>query len=601
MLKKPLLWLKAFCCKLALWLVSAALAAVIVLLSHSRFFQPLEQRAFDFFTVITSPNEQATPIFIVGIDDASIAALGTPWPWPRSTHAKLIEALNQAGAGTIVFDVIFERPTSPKEDGAFAQALQKAGNVVLAANLVVEDSAYGTLQHRQEPMAELARAAAGVGMAAVPMDEDRSVRRLPEEHDALWRVALQSLKRRVPDLPVDFLPPKGAFLKYLGPPQTFTYISYVDAMKMASQPGAFDNALVLVGRIAAITTDITAAQADTFVTPFTGQTGKVTPGVEIHATAMENAIRSLSIGPVHPAVRDLLLALASFGCVFSLAGSRLGINALITGAWLAVMTGGSFALWQFQQMFLPPVAFLLLPIGVCSGRVGLAARQEQQKRLALKRTFSLYLAESVVDQLAAHPERLELGGELKEITLLFTDLEGFTTLAEGMSPPRIAHLLNEYFELMTQAVFRQEGTLDKFIGDAVMAFWNAPMPQADHPQRAVACAKDMLAALADFNVALREKGRPPINMRIGIHTGVAVVGNLGCPSRFSFTALGDAVNLASRLESANKDHNTRILMSKATVDQLPPSWPTQYIGEIKVKGREEPVKVYTLRDGQLPE
>ena len=214
--------------------------------------------------------------------------------------------------------------------------------------------------------------------------------------------------------------------------------------------------------------------------------------------------------------------------------------------------------------------------------------------MALKRTFSLYLAEAVVEEIAAHPERLELGGEQREITLLFSDLEGFTPLSERLTPRQIAALLNEYFERMTRAVFSHEGTVDKFIGDAVMAFWGAPVAQPDHPARAVACARDMLAALDSFNADQREKGLPTLRMRIGIHTGEALVGNLGCPSRFSFTALGDSVNLASRLESANKLSGTRVLMSEATASRLPSELATEYVDEIRVKGRERSVKVYTL-------
>lgn len=147
---------------------------------------------------------------------------------------------------------------------------------------------------------------------------------------------------------------------------------------------------------------------------------------------------------------------------------------------------------------------------------------------------------------------------------------------------------------MTQAVFRQGGTLDKFIGDAVMAFWGAPIPQEDHAERAVACALDMLTAMDGFNARQQERGRPTLRMRIGVHTGEAVVGNLGCPSRFSLTALGDTVNLASRLESANKVLGTRVLICEATMRALPQGMPTRYIDEIQVKGREQAVKVYTL-------
>ncbi|MFH1020253.1 MAG: adenylate/guanylate cyclase domain-containing protein, partial [Pseudomonadota bacterium] len=333
--------------------------------------------------------------------------------------------------------------------------------------------------------------------------------------------------------------------------------------------------------------------ADTFATPLTWRTGTVMSGIEIHATAIENAIRAQAVDPVHPVTRWLLISLMVFGSVFSLEKAQVRAGIVIAAGWLALVCAAVFGLWHLQRLFLPPLALMAIPVGALARRVAIVARQERQNRLELKRTFSLYLSASVVDEIAAHPEKVEMGGEQRDITVLFTDLEGFTSLSERLPPRMIANLLNEYFELMTQAVFRYQGTLDKFIGDAVMAFWGAPIPQEDHPRRAVACAMDMLAALESFNQSLREKGQSPLKMRIGIHTGVAVVGNLGCPSRFSFTALGDTVNLASRLESANKNHGTNILMSEATVKGLPPEISTRFVARIQVKGREEPVAVYT--------
>ncbi|MFH1021191.1 MAG: CHASE2 domain-containing protein, partial [Pseudomonadota bacterium] len=241
------------------WLVAAALSLAMGLLSGTRLWQSLENHAFDTLTVATCPNAQETPIFIVGIDDESIAALGLPWPWPRSLYARLIEALNRAGAGVIAFDIIFERPSDPDEDASLIEAIRGAGNVVLGASLALEDSAHGTLQRRQDPMPELVEAGAEVGMVAMEIDPDRIIRRLPAAPDALWRSALQSLKRRVPDLSADLFPAKGAYLRYLGPPKTFQHIPFIRALELAEQPGALDNALVLVGRSAAITTDIASS------------------------------------------------------------------------------------------------------------------------------------------------------------------------------------------------------------------------------------------------------------------------------------------------------------------------------------------------------
>jgi len=585
--------LRSFIVEHSIWLVAAAFSVAMGLLSETRLWQSLENRAFDALTVATCPNVQETPIFIVGIDDLSITTLGLPWPWPRSLYAELIEALNQAGAGVIIFDMIFERPSDPDEDMRLAEAIHDAGNVVLGASLTLEDSEYGTLQRRQNPMPELVEAGAQVGTMAMEIDVDRIIRRIPAAPDALWRIALQSLKRRVPDLSFDLFPSKRSYLRYLGPPNTFQHIPFVQALELAEQPGIFDNALLLVGRSAAITTDIASSQADTFVTPLTWSMGTVMSGVEIHATAIENAIRAQAINSIHPAARWLLITLIAFGSVFSMERVQIMAGIGITTGWLLLTCSSVFGLWLLQQLFLPPLLLMGIPIGALTRRIVIVARQERQNRLELKRIFSLYLSPRVVEEISDQPDKVELGGEQRYITVLFTDLENFTTLSERLPPRIIANLLNDYFELMTQAVFRYQGTLDKFIGDAVMAFWGAPIPQEDHPQRAVACAIDMLSALESFNHSLLKQGQSLLRMRIGIHTGIAVVGNLGCPSRFSYTAIGDTVNVAARLESANKDHDTSILMSEETVKGLPLEITTQFVAKIQVKGRKEPVTVYT--------
>lgn len=571
----------------ARWFFALIVAAIALAASETQFGQSLENRAFDVLSVATLPGKPTTRIIIVSLDDISRSTLDLHWPWPRRVHAQLTDALTTAGAGTIVFDVMFDLPSEALDDAALAAAIHRAGNVVLGAGLADEETKYASLRRRRVPLPMFLAAGATEGNLMVEIDDDRVVRRIPAAPDALWRVALQGLQRREPDLQADFLPAKSAYLRYLGPAQTFTTLPYIKALELAKQPGALKGAVVLVGAA--------SAQPDSLQTPLTWIKGDVMPGVEVHATAIENALQRQAIAPVHAYTRWLLTALLAAACVFSLARRELRAGVAIGLAWLVAIGALVVVLWRFQQMFLPPVILLAIPLGVLLGRVVIVARQERQSRLALERDFSMYLPEAVVKEMVLHPEKFELGGKPREMTFLFTDLEGFTTLAEKHLTRQIAQLLNEYFELMTQTVFRHGGTLDKFIGDAVMAFWGAPVAHEDHPQRAVACACDMLVTLEAFNVKLAERGRPPLKMRIGIHSGTALVGNLGCPSRFCYTALGDAVNVAARLESANKDYGTSILMSETTALGLPPGMPTRVVAEThQVKGRKEPLKLFTI-------
>jgi adenylate cyclase len=211
--------------------------------------------------------------------------------------------------------------------------------------------------------------------------------------------------------------------------------------------------------------------------------------------------------------------------------------------------------------------------------------------------------EEVVEELAAHPEKVTLGGEHREVTLMFTDLAGFTTMAEQLEPTRAAEALNRYMTEMNRVIFRHQGTIIQFIGDAIMAFWNAPLADPDHARKAVRAARDMQAAMDGLNAQLAADGLPPLGMRIGVHTGMVLVGNMGSAiGRLYYTALGDSVNLASRLEGANKAYGTNILVSAATVEKLGGEIPMRRVDLVKVKGKHKAVEVLTpCEDKRLAE
>jgi adenylate cyclase len=219
---------------------------------------------------------------------------------------------------------------------------------------------------------------------------------------------------------------------------------------------------------------------------------------------------------------------------------------------------------------------------------------ERRQRLLIKSMFSTYVSPSVVDELVANPEKLALGGKREELTVLFSDIEGFTTMSQGMQPEEIVALLNEYLSRMSAVIFRHVGTLDKYEGDAVMAFWGAPVPQADHALRACRAALEMQEAAAHLNAQWKESGRPQLRTRIGINTGTMVVGNLGGEGKFDYTVIGDSVNLASRLEGANKEYKTRIMVSERTYEAVRGEILGRQIDRMAVVGRSQPVVTYEL-------
>jgi adenylate cyclase len=206
--------------------------------------------------------------------------------------------------------------------------------------------------------------------------------------------------------------------------------------------------------------------------------------------------------------------------------------------------------------------------------------------------FAQYMSEKVITHLMAHPERLKLGGERRHITLFFSDLAGFTSLSEGLEPEKVVALLNDYLSRMTDIILEEEGTMDKFEGDAIMAFWGAPLPQEDQALRACRAALRQQAALGELNRHFADQGLPPLAMRIGLHSGDAVVGNLGSQKRFDYTVIGDTVNLASRLEGLNKFYRTGILASETTRQECADNVLFREVDRVAVKGRETPVTVY---------
>ncbi|MBI4345488.1 MAG: adenylate/guanylate cyclase domain-containing protein, partial [Elusimicrobia bacterium] len=219
---------------------------------------------------------------------------------------------------------------------------------------------------------------------------------------------------------------------------------------------------------------------------------------------------------------------------------------------------------------------------------------EGRERRYIKRAFGLYLSPEVVDRIADDPKSLKLAGERREISLFFSDIEGFTTLSETLEPERLAAVMNEYLTAMTDIILESGGTLDKYIGDAIMAFWNAPLDCSDHAVRACRAALLNQEKMAELRLRFKAQGLPPLRVRIGLNTGLASVGNMGSTKRFSYTAMGDEVNLASRLEGVNKQYGTFILLSENTRRLAADAIETRELDFIKVKGKNKPMRVYEL-------
>jgi len=375
-------------------------------------------------------------------------------------------------------------------------------------------------------------------------------------------------------------------VNYLGPPwRTFAHVSATDVIHGRAPREVLAGKIALVGFTA-------PGIVDTVVTPF----ASVSPGIEVQATIVDNLLHGGSLR------RLWWFVLAEAAIVVALGGVLGGVLHRFrgaVGAVVAVLLAVGWAVgsqWAFAERGLVlSGVYPLTGLFVCwlAGAVYQSVSEERQKRW-YRNTFRLYLNPEVTEIIASDPAKLRLGGERVPLTIFFSDIRGFTTISEKLAPEVLSELLNEYLGAMTDVVFRHQGVLDKYIGDAVMAFWGAPIRASDHALRCCRAAMEMLDELAALRERWKPRGLPPIEIGVGVNTGEAVVGNFGSAQRFSYTAMGDDVNLASRLEGLNKQFGTTALVSDATRQAIGEEFVCREIDRVRVKGKAEAVAIHEL-------
>jgi adenylate cyclase len=536
--------------------LSIALAGFVFLTQERGFFRSFDMALSDR---LLESRPASDAIVIVAIDDASIQAFGV-WPWPRSLHALMIETLTDAGAEAIGYDVTFSETSTETEDQALEDALLKSGVVILAS------------EEGLVPLPRFADAAMDVGSAEVLTDPDGVVRRVFVPGSLA--LALSGQREADGELRIP----------YVGPPGSFQTFLFADVLAEKIPASEFEDRIVLVGATAE---DL----HDAVLTP-TGR-GKLMSGVEVHANILQSVQEGLALRMLTNLETVTLYALIAL--FFGLLASRMRLR------YLAISTVGLFILYLLSalaaasQLILLPILYPLSLI-VLLGVADVAYRywREKMRRAWIQDAFGRYLSPKVIDKLTAGETPLKLGGTKEELTILFSDIRGFTAISEHLAPEQLVSLLNEYLTAMTDVVLASDGVLDKYIGDAIMAFWGAPLPQADHAVRAATTAVRMKERLLELQKKWKAEGRPQVNIGVGMNTGSVIVGNMGSERRFDYTVIGDDVNLASRLEGLTKFYGVTILISEETKRHLEGKFVTRPIDRVAVKGRKEPVNVFEL-------
>lgn len=542
-------------------------------------------------------------VMIVSIDNRSIQSIGH-WPWPRNVHGKLIAKLEESGAKVIGYDVTFAEKGLKDEE--FFEIINQYENLVfpLEGALILKKEKFPDFKEILLPLPEILEKHS-VGHTILVANQDGKVRRAPLFINLKGELKspffLEILKKagmaigRVPEsfscaVAVDgrlyFLDQFGLYrIFFFGPQNTFRKFSFIDVLDNKVDPEMFKNKIVLVGAEAP---DL----HDEYFTPSSGN--RPMSGVEILANTIESFLQRKTLQEVtNPAIVFLMLfglALLSAFTVFYFR-LRFALPLFFPYIFLYIIA----ATVAFGRGLVLPIFYPLLVLILVYG-LGVVLRYiliKEEKR-KLRKYFSLYVARDVVDEILAHPEKVKLGGETKNLTILFSDIRGFTSVAEKMDAQKLVSFLNEYLTAMAKIVLENRGVVDKFIGDAIMAFWGAPLPLSNHAETAVRTALLMRHRLKECNEEWKKFNYPEIKIGLGINTGEAVVGNIGSHERFDYTVIGDNVNLASRLEGLTKFYGSDIIISESTAKEVANKFVLRLLDYVAVKGKVGGVKIYEV-------
>jgi adenylate cyclase len=608
----------------------AAIFIVSFLSSQGYLLQQFELKSIDWRFHVRGERTPTDDVALVLIDERSLGELGQ-WPWPRSTHARLIEALNHGGARVIVFDVLFAEKSDPAEDAALVAAVKQAGNVVLGAfapgeGMLVEQAhtellAGFALRPREVanrgraasvatlrgPLDPLMRAVAGIGLAMAPPDRDGVLRHafLAVHNDAdglLYptlglaggKAALSlpdddisidfSRRMRLGDAAIVSLDTRGrAMINFTGGRGTREHISYVDVLEGRLEQGAVHNKIVLVGIGAHGLYDV---HPNPFSPDFLGP--------EFNADFIDNVLSDNFLTSASPGVNMLLLVLIGLIVTYLSANLRsitaAGVSAVTIVVFIAAVTWAFTSADMVIGMIAPTTTALLAYTLITLRRL----TSEEVSRARLRKYFASYAPPEVVEELDAGIMQEKMAGTQSEITVLFSDIRGFTSIGSTMEPPRLVRFLNLYFTAMVGVVFDYGGTVDKFIGDGLLVLYNALTEQPDHAKRAVFTALEMQKRVKLLNEEWADDGFPAIRIGVGIHTGDAVVGNIGPEMRMDYTAIGSTVSLASRTEGLTKDFGVEVIITDHTLAQLDDLVEVKALGATEVRGIPEPVEMYQV-------
>lgn len=604
--------------------------AISLLIFLSNALGTFELKAYDLFSRYLNPERSSDNIVIVQIDQPSIDALskeGITWPWPRQIYAPLVEYLSEADA--LFMDVLFTESSSygQEDDSILAEAVKKASNVYLPMFLTsqgktmtsedeefikrisIRDKIYPTLTFNSavSPIDVLKNSIKGSGNVTISPDEDGVYRRIPLVfglkqyaipnlvlsylvENGIVKIAEGSIYARDKRIP---LTEGGLLIRYPKEKNPFNVFSAVDILSSYRDVSASKNPVIRKGFFKGKVVFIGLTAAGLYDLKPTS-VSSISTGVFIQATTLANIINKDFIRPVNSIfVIALMLVICFFISYFVLRSYSLPINLSVFSVSLFIVIVTLAVLFKeaIYINIISPVSSLVMSFIIA---VAYSYAVEGRERLFLSRTFSQYMDAKVADYLLRNPNLIKPGGRMMHVAILFADIVDFTSISEKNSADKVAAILHRVLDSLTGVIISGSGVIDKYIGDCIMAFWGAPVDTDRDEINACYSAIRCLDALDEINKGFRAEGSPEIGIRIGIHSGDAIAGNIGSDRLFHYTVIGDAVNLASRLESVNKFFKTRIIISEDTLKETGDAFFARELGFIGVKGKTVPVKIFEL-------
>jgi len=622
--------------------VSAVGLGLAVLLQIAGMLEIVELKLLDArFLSGYRAERKDNSVVIAAIDQSSLTYFqkqGQSWPWPREFYAALVRYLTKAGARVIAFDIEFSQPDFDRlnvdaieSDKAFAEALKENGRSLLAVYLSESDSAASldtsvhgkhflrvtdahrhaipTYQSAEAPLPMFQEGSAKLGVVNFQSDRDGIARRVPllcklgEKYLPYFGLGCFLLSKGITNLDslLEQIPTAndGTFLLYWygkgGPQGAFKYYPIAALIASAIKveqgeapdipPDELRDKHIIIGASA-------AGLLDFKPTPFTPL--EPYPGMEIHATMLANLLNAHYLWQP-PRWAEYLLAacLALVAALSFFLSSRVSVSVVLTLVWILLYLAVAYLLFVFMRWWVP-VAFPLTALALVfalSAVISYATEGSQKREL--RKVFNRYLSPRVIDSIIANPDEVELGGKEIEATVFFSDIEGFTSISETLSPKELVRFLNEYFTVASRIILDREAMVDKYIGDAIMAIFGAPIPKDLHAASACLTALEIQRQLRAF-YEKKSADLPHFQTRIGLNTGKMVIGNIGSEMHLDYTVIGDAVNLASRLEGVNKEYGTNIIISESTYQQAKDLIEARELDYLRVKGKAIPIRIYEL-------